>query len=118
LDEAARHFPITREKLIGEIRFYAMRNNACHSGIGRLIDKSKFGALAQRIVDDKVHLEEAFKDYPAERTVVKACITRLEKEWLAVLEADSGVITRPKLTEKAKGKGKRLKARQKSKLSI
>jgi hypothetical protein len=64
LEEAARHYGVTQQQLVSEIRFYAMRNRAFHSGIRRLIDRCQFDALAQRIVDDRAHLEKGFKDNP------------------------------------------------------
>ncbi len=79
------------------------------------IDRSQFNILAQRIVNNKAHLEEAFADYPQERSIMMECITRLQKEWFAVLEAESGVITCEELAGKAMGKSMKLERRKKSK---
>ena len=80
--EAANRKGLDVDQTIFEIKAYANRNAAGHTGIGRMIDGCDWQALAERIEYDKATFNTVFANEPNEAIIMRVAIGRLASTWL------------------------------------
>ena len=101
------------DQTIFEIKGYANRNAAGHTGIGKMIDECDWQTLAERIEYDKATLNMVFANEPSKGVMMRVAIGRVANTWFKKIDWRMGYVAY-EFSERALRKEKALERRRES----